>query len=165
MQNAKDRGIRNILALRGDQDQAGEGEASKSSESATEERGSEKCRFGSDLVNLIKQDFPGDFTVAVAGYPSGHPDAPSYNDDLINLKKKVEAGNMIWNTSNLVDINAKQEFHLHIPGADFVITQLFFKADKFKKFCDDCRAVGITCPIIPGVMPIQVINTSSYFYP
>ena len=134
-------------------------------ESAGEERGSEKCRFGSDLVNLIKQDFPGDFTVAVAGYPSGHPDAPSYNDDLINLKKKVEAGNMIWNTSNLVDINAKQEFHLHIPGADFVITQLFFKADKFKKFCDDCRAVGITCPIIPGVMPIQVINTSSYFYP
>ena len=65
--------------------------------SAGEVKGSEKCRYGSDLVNLIKQDFPGDFTVAVAGYPSGHPDAPSYNDDLINLKKKVEAGSIIWN--------------------------------------------------------------------
>ena len=41
-------------------------------------------------------------------------------------------------------------------GADFIITQLFFKAATFKRFYDDCRAVGITCPIIPGVMPIQV---------
>ena len=36
-------------------------------------------------------------------------------------------------------------------GADFIITQLFFKASAFKKFVDDCRAVGITCPIIPGL--------------
>ena len=36
-------------------------------------------------------------------------------------------------------------------GADFIITQLFFKASAFKKFVDDCRAVGITCPIIPGM--------------
>ena len=36
-------------------------------------------------------------------------------------------------------------------GADFIITQLFFKASAFKKFVDDCRAVGITCPIIPGI--------------
>ena len=73
--------------------------------SAGEVKGSEKCRYGSDLVNLIKQDFPGDFTVAVAGYPSGHPDAPSYNDDLINLKKKVEAGN--YDLEYLVEIHAK----------------------------------------------------------
>ena len=40
-------------------------------------------------------------------------------------------------------------------GADYIITQLFFKASTFKKFVDDCRAVGIECPILPGVMPIQ----------
>lgn len=40
-------------------------------------------------------------------------------------------------------------------GADFIITQLFFKAQTFIKFVTDCRAIGIECPIIPGIMPIQ----------
>jgi methylenetetrahydrofolate reductase (NADPH) len=66
------------------------------------------------------------------GYPTGHPDCPSYEEDLQHLKEKVEA------------------------GADFIITQLFFEADVFLKFVRDCRAIGITCPIIPGIMPIQV---------
>merc|ERR1719242_524883 len=88
-------------------------------------------KYASDLVRHIKEKYDGDFTVVVAGYPNGHPDADSYEDDLLNLKAKCDA------------------------GADFVITQLFFKASTFKKFYDDCRAVGITCPIIPGIMPIQ----------
>lgn len=41
-------------------------------------------------------------------------------------------------------------------GADFVITQLFFRAETFLKFLDDCRTIGITCPILPGIFPIQV---------
>jgi methylenetetrahydrofolate reductase (NADPH) len=41
-------------------------------------------------------------------------------------------------------------------GADFIITQLFFKASAFKKFVDDCRAVGITCPIIPGFTTLLI---------
>jgi methylenetetrahydrofolate reductase (NADPH) len=41
-------------------------------------------------------------------------------------------------------------------GADFIITQLFFQAETFIKFESDCRAIGITCPIIPGILPIQV---------
>ena len=44
-------------------------------------------------------------------------------------------------------------------GADFIVTQLFFKAATFKKFVDDCRAIGINCPIIPGIMPIQVTRS------
>lgn len=68
-----------------------------------------------------------------AGYPTGHPEAESYEDDLRHLKEKVDA------------------------GADFIITQLFFRADTFLKFLDDCRAIGITCPILPGIFPIQVI--------
>ena len=66
------------------------------------------------------------------GYPTGHPEAQSYADDLQHLKEKVDA------------------------GADFIITQLFFRADTFLKFLRDCRAIGITVPILPGVFPIQV---------
>ncbi len=66
------------------------------------------------------------------GYPTGHPDCASYEEDLIHLKEKVDA------------------------GADFIITQLFFKAETFLKFQRDCRAIGIDCPIIPGILPIQV---------
>jgi len=66
------------------------------------------------------------------GYPTGHPEAHSYEEDLRHLKEKVDA------------------------GADFIITQLFFCADAFLKFLRDCRAIGITCPILPGIFPIQV---------
>ena len=43
-------------------------------------------------------------------------------------------------------------------GADFIITQLFFKPETFFQFLRDCREIGITCPIIPGVLPIQVMS-------
>jgi len=148
LDKAKDFGIRNILALRGDApcdvdtptatppaatdaDTATSANSEPEDSSTSGSGGDRKFKYASDLVSLIKDEYPGDFTVVVAGYPSGHPDAESYEDDILNLKKKVEA------------------------GADFVITQLFFKAATFKKFHDDCRAVGIKCPIIPGVMPIQ----------
>lgn len=66
------------------------------------------------------------------GYPKGHPEAESYEADLRHLKEKVFA------------------------GADFIITQLFFQPETFFKFMKDCQAIGITCPIIPGIFPIQV---------
>lgn len=47
-------------------------------------------------------------------------------------------------------------------GADFIITQLFFKPETFFQFLRDCREIGITCPIIPGVLPIQVINQKNW---
>lgn len=62
----------------------------------------------------------------------GHPEGKSYEDDLSHLKVKVDA------------------------GADFIITQLFFEAETFIKFVADCRRIGITCPILPGILPIQV---------
>ena len=69
-----------------------------------------------------------------------HPDAVSYEEDLQHLKSKVDA------------------------GADFIITQLFFEAKTFFKFAKDCRALGITVPIIPGVMPIQVSLLSAVIF-
>jgi len=118
---AKRLGLRNILALRGDLPNIDE----------EWQYDPEKFNYATDLVKHIRQGFEDYFTICVAGYPTGHPEAKSYEDDLIHLKEKVDA------------------------GADFIISQLFFKASTFKKFVDDCRAIGINCPIIPGIMPIQ----------
>ena len=66
------------------------------------------------------------------GYPNGHPDCETYEEDLQHLKEKVDA------------------------GADFIITQLFFDPQTFLDFLNDCRKIGIECPIMPGILPIQV---------
>ena len=87
--------------------------------------------YASDLVKLIREEFGDWFGVSVAGYPYKHPDAASYEDGIQHLKWKVDA------------------------GADFVISQLFFTAEDYFKWEKDCRAAGITCPIIPGILPIQ----------
>ncbi|XP_027558777.1 methylenetetrahydrofolate reductase isoform X3 [Neopelma chrysocephalum] len=84
-----------------------------------------------DLVKHIRSEFDDYFDICVAGYPKGHPEAESYEADLRHLKEKVFA------------------------GADFIITQLFFQPETFLKFMKDCQAIGITCPIIPGIFPIQ----------
>jgi methylenetetrahydrofolate reductase (NADPH) len=72
-----------------------------------------------DLVKYIKQIHGNWFGIAVAGYPEGHIDATSYEDDLKYLKAKIDA------------------------GADLIVTQLFYDVDLFLKFVKDCRALGI----------------------
>ncbi|VDM69115.1 unnamed protein product, partial [Strongylus vulgaris] len=82
------------------------------------------CRcFGRSALEVFNPRF--------AGYPLGHPEAPSYKADLLYLKSKVDA------------------------GAQFIVTQLFFEAEVFEQFVRDCREIGITVPIIPGIMPIM----------
>jgi methylenetetrahydrofolate reductase (NADPH) len=120
LDRAKIAGIRNILALRGDP-HAG-------TEWTFQENG---FNYATDLVKFIKKTYGDYFVICVAGYPHGHPDCQSYEEDIIHLKEKVDA------------------------GADFIITQLFFRVDVFIKFVDDCRKIGIKCPIIPGILPIQ----------
>jgi methylenetetrahydrofolate reductase (NADPH) len=123
---AKGLGIRNLLALRGDPLASDTWEFQESG-----------LNSGKEVVELIRKEFGEEFTVCVAGYPSGHPEAPSYEDDIVRLKEKVDA------------------------GADFVITQLFFRAQTFKKFVDDCRAIGISQPILPGLSIITAITPGS----
>jgi methylenetetrahydrofolate reductase (NADPH) len=86
-------------------------------------------RYGSDLVALLKARHA-DFCLGVGGYPEKHPEASSASQDLDALKLKVDA------------------------GAAFVTTQLFFDNEVYYRFVEQCRARGITVPIVPGIMPV-----------
>jgi methylenetetrahydrofolate reductase (NADPH) len=86
-------------------------------------------RYANELVALIRAEFP-QFGVAVAGYPEKHQEAPSPQVDLENLKRKVDA------------------------GADVVITQLFYHNDDFRRFRDAYARIGITVPLVPGILPV-----------
>jgi methylenetetrahydrofolate reductase (NADPH) len=112
-------GIENIIALRGDPPR-GE-RVFKKPEGGLE--------HGNELVSLIRREFP-HFSIAVAGYPETHQEAPSPEIDLANLKRKVKA------------------------GADAVITQLFYDNRDFFEFRARYREAGITVPLVPGILPV-----------
>ena len=83
-------------------------------------------RYANELVAFIRSEFGSTFNIEVASYPEYHPQANSAQDDLLNFKRKVEA------------------------GADSVITQYFYNADAYFSFIDACEAMGIDIPIVPG---------------
>ena len=87
-------------------------------------------RFASELVAFVREEFADAFHIEVAAYPEYHPQSRSAQDDLQNFKRKVEA------------------------GADSAITQYFFNADAYDHFRAECEAMGVTIPIVPGIMPI-----------
>lgn len=126
-------GIENVLALRGD--------CIKGETYFIPEKGGHS--YASDLVRQIcdmnrgkyiddelLNNTPTGFCVGVAGYPEKHYEAPSINNDIENLKKKVAA------------------------GAEYIVTQLFFDNQKYFQYVEKCREAGIDVPIIPGIKPI-----------
>ena len=111
----KNLGTENILALRGDKPNDEKIQCT------------DFC-YANELVEYLKEKT--DFSIAVAGYPEGHIEANSLEDDINNLKKKI------------------------IAGADAIFTQLFFDNDKFYKYRELVTNRGIEAPIIAGIMPI-----------
>ena len=112
-------GIENIMTLRGDPPR---GEAHFVPHP-------DGFGHANELVTFIRSQKPA-FCLGVAGYPEGHPEAPSKEADLANLKRKVDA------------------------GANFIVTQLFFDTRDYFDLTERAQAVGIRLPVVPGIMPI-----------
>ncbi len=111
----KEKGVENILALRGDMPQ---GMTEKSLD----------FTHASDLVEEIKKF--GGFCIGGACYPETHPESEHSKQDIINLKKKVDA------------------------GCEFLTTQMFFDNHILFNYLYKIREAGITVPVIPGIMPV-----------
>lgn len=119
--------IRNVLALRGDPPEG--------RDSFVPTEGG--FAYANELVAYIRDRC--DMCIGAACYPEGHPESPSLDRDLENLKRKVDA------------------------GVDFLITQLFFDNDKFLSFRDRATAAGIDVPILAGIMPILSVGQVKRF--
>lgn len=114
-------GIKDIVALRGD----------------LPEGSPKPTRFANDLVSLLRS--VADFDISVAAYPEVHPDAKNAQADLINLKKKIDA------------------------GANRAITQFFFDVESYLRFRDRCVAAGIDVEIVPGILPVTNFKQTKRF--
>ena len=126
-----DKGISNILALRGDNPKS----------DAQYDRSKDSFCFARDLVEFIR-NFDNStldkksksFGIGVAGFPEGHPETPNRIKEMDHLKAKVDS------------------------GADYICTQLFFDNHDFFDFRDRCELAGINIPIIAGIMPVTSIS-------
>jgi methylenetetrahydrofolate reductase (NADPH) len=84
--------------------------------------------YASELVALVRS--LGDFSVGVAAFPEGHREAPSVDEDARVLRIKQDA------------------------GAEFAVTELFFRPTDYFALLDRCETVGVDIPVLPGIMPI-----------
>ncbi len=96
-------------------------------------------RYAVELVEFIRAETGDHFHIEVAAYPEFHPEARTPEKDVFNLKRKMDA------------------------GANSAITQYFYNADAYFRFVDQCVALGITMPIVPGIMPIYNITQLARF--
>ncbi|MDO9599873.1 MAG: methylenetetrahydrofolate reductase [NAD(P)H] [Azoarcus sp.] len=96
-------------------------------------------RYANELVEFIRNETGKRFRIEVAAYPEWHPQARCPQDDLLAFKRKADA------------------------GADSAITQYFYNIDAYLHFVDSARAMGVTIPIVPGIMPIASFSKLARF--
>jgi methylenetetrahydrofolate reductase (NADPH) len=98
-----------------------------------------ELRYANELVEFIRAETGDHFHIEVAAYPEYHPQAKSPRDDLLAFKRKVDA------------------------GANSAITQYFYNLDAYLHFRDECSALGVNVPIVPGIMPIVSFSKLARF--
>ncbi len=103
-------------------------------ESFKEEQEKSNFKYASDLVHFVKKSFPS-AGIAVAGYPAPHPESPSFASDWRYTVAKIR------------------------EGADFVVTQMFFDVREYFSFVDRLSDMGVSTPIIPGILPVQSFDS------
>lgn len=128
-------GIRHIVALRGDPPPNADGTGGLGGTGYVPHPGG--YAYAVDLVAGLKRI--ADFEISVAAFPETHPEAPSADVDLDNLKRKCDA------------------------GASRAITQFFFDDDAFLRFRDRAAAAGVGIPIVPGILPITNFAKAAEF--
>ncbi len=127
LRNYWEMGVRHIVALRGDMPAS----------SPNYQLHPQGYQYANELVAGIKKI--ADFEISVAGYPEMHPEATNADEDIDNLKRKVDA------------------------GATRIITQFFFDSDVYFSFVDKCRKRGIHVPIVPGILPVSNVKQTKHF--
>ncbi len=125
LETYKSMGIKRIVALRGDLP-SGMGSIGE-------------FQYANQLVSFIRAETSEHFHIEVAAYPEFHPQAKSPRDDLLNFKRKVQA------------------------GANSAITQYFYNADGYFRFVEECRKLGVSLPVVPGIMPIMKFSQLARF--
>ncbi len=123
----RDAGVDNVLALRGDPPRE-QGEFNPHPDG---------FRYASELAAFVRASHR--FCLGGACYPEKHVEAPSLEQDMQHLKRKLDA------------------------GVEFLVTQLFFDNQKYFEFVARARAMGIGVPIIPGIMPITNVGQVERF--
>lgn len=121
----RDNGVTRLVVLRGDRPDGMAGPG--------------PFQYANELVAYVREEFGDTFHIEVACYPDFHPESASPRSELLNFKRKVEA------------------------GADGAITQYFYNPDSYFCFVDDCHRMGIEIPITPGIMPITNYKQLSRF--
>jgi methylenetetrahydrofolate reductase (NADPH) len=123
----KDKGVDRIVALRGD------------IPSGMGNTGYGELRYANELVEFIREHSGDHFSLEVGAYPEFHPQASSAEADLLNFKRKVDA------------------------GANSAITQYFFNVESYFHFIDRLEKMGVDIPVVPGIMPIVNFQKISQF--
>jgi len=121
-------GVRHLVALRGDMPAS----------SPNYQLHPNGYQYANELIEGIRKTNM-NFEISVAGYPEKHPEAKSFEEDIDNLKRKVDA------------------------GANRIITQFFFDTDAYFRFVDKCQSRGITIPIVPGILPVSNVKQTKHF--
>ncbi len=121
-------GIENIIALRGDPPK----------DTGKFQKHEKGFLNATELIKFIREE-GFEFGIAAGCYPEKHPDSPTPEQDVENLKKKIDS------------------------GTDFLLTQLFFENSKFYTFINLAKKNGINIPIIPGIMPITSFSQIQRF--
>lgn len=121
-------GVRHLVALRGDMPAS----------SPNYQLHPHGYKYANELIDGIRKTNM-DFEISVAGYPEKHPEAKSLEEDIDNLKRKVDA------------------------GANRIITQFFFDTDAYFSFVEKCQKRGINIPIVPGILPVSNVKQTKHF--
>mmetsp|Transcript_73791 Transcript_73791/g.163114 ORF Transcript_73791/g.163114 Transcript_73791/m.163114 type:complete len:815 (-) Transcript_73791:303-2747(-) len=153
-------GVRNIVALRGD--------PPRGSEKWEATEGGFSCAL--DLVKYIREKHGDYFSISVAGYPEGHPDAIEVVEGglaaLSEAEKKRCSVTKGDDGKEIVQVCRDASYKKEMDylkqkcdaGAQFVITQMFLDAGVYVQFVKDCKAHGINVPIVPGIMCLNTMG-------